>query len=66
VANSYRGRNEEKGPTPYDQEIDIDLSELEKIIRNLKSQFKGEVAKVQPEVKHTNQHKHLYTDSYII
>jgi hypothetical protein len=35
-------------------EDDTDLSELAKIFRNRKFQFNGEVAKVQPEVKHTN------------
>ena len=47
-------------------EVDTDISELQKIIRNLKSQFNEEVAKVQPEVKHTNQRRYLYPDSYII
>jgi len=47
-------------------QVDTDLHELEKIIRNLNSQFNGEVAKVKPEVKHTNQHTHLYPDSCII
>jgi len=47
-------------------EVDTNLTELEKITRNLKSQFDGEVAKVQPEVKHTNQHTPLYPDSCII
>jgi len=47
-------------------EDDTDLSELEKIIRNLKPQFNGEVAKVQPEVKHTSQHTPLCPDICVI